>query len=80
MRGDAAGPEHRDFIGLDRHGIAVVWLGDVSDAVRNAVRKYAGAFRDGDVLRMLRLLAEAEQVIRRSPNARACWDRLCSSR
>src|SRR5205823_4597380 len=43
---------------------------DVSETVRAAVRKHAGEFREGDVLRMLRLLAEAEQVIRRSPNAR----------
>src|SRR6185503_15381268 len=44
--------------------------GDVSEAVRGAVRQHAGQFREGDVLRMLKLLAEAEQVIRRSPNAR----------
>src|SRR3989442_3274786 len=44
--------------------------GDVSEVVRKAVDKHAAAFRDGDVLRMLKLLAEAEQVIRRSPNAR----------
>jgi DNA polymerase-3 subunit gamma/tau len=35
-----------------------------------AVDQHAGQFRPGDVLRMLKLLAEAEQVIRRSPNAR----------
>jgi DNA polymerase-3 subunit gamma/tau len=43
---------------------------DVSEVVRAAVRRHAGQFREGDVLRMLKLLAEAEQVIRRSPNAR----------
>jgi len=40
------------------------------DAIERAVGRHAGDFRPGDVLRMLRLLAEAEQVIRRSPNAR----------
>ncbi len=44
--------------------------GDVSEVVRGAVRKRAGDFSRGDVLRMLKLLAEAETVIRRSPNAR----------
>src|SRR6185503_19579989 len=43
---------------------------DVSETVRAAIRKHAAQFRDGDVLRMLKLLAVAEQVIRRSPNAR----------
>ena len=43
---------------------------EASDAVRRAVEQYAGELRAGDVLRMLKLLAEAETVIRRSPNAR----------
>ncbi|MBI4502513.1 MAG: DNA polymerase III subunit gamma/tau, partial [Gemmatimonadetes bacterium] len=43
---------------------------DVSETVRAAVRRCASQFREGDVLRMLKLLAEAETVIRRSPNAR----------
>ena len=40
------------------------------EAARAAVEQHAPAFTAGDVLRMLKLLAEAETVIRRSPNAR----------
>ncbi|MSR05918.1 MAG: DNA polymerase III subunit gamma/tau [Gemmatimonadetes bacterium] len=41
-----------------------------SEAARAAVEKYAHAFTAGDVLRLLKLLAECENAIRRSPNAR----------
>src|SRR6188768_2492585 len=32
LRGDAAGPEHRQLVVAHRHGVAIVGLGDVLDA------------------------------------------------
>src|SRR5205085_2487396 len=34
LRGHAAGPEHRNFIGLHRHRIAIVRFGEIGDADR----------------------------------------------
>ncbi len=49
-------------------------LGDepagLTDELRRAVDHHAASFAQGDVLRMLKLLAEAEQAVRRSPNVR----------
>ncbi len=42
----------------------------LSQAVREAVARHAPRYRPADVLRMLRLLADAEESIRRSPHAR----------
>jgi DNA polymerase-3 subunit gamma/tau len=42
----------------------------LAGALRGAVDRHAGAVSSGDVLRMLKLLGEAETVIRRSPNVR----------
>ncbi len=42
----------------------------LTEGLRDAVDQAAGEFSDGDLLRMLRLLQEAETSIRRSPNAR----------
>jgi DNA polymerase III gamma/tau subunit len=42
----------------------------LSPAVREAVARHAPQYRPADVLRMLRLLADAEESIRRSPHAR----------
>ncbi len=42
----------------------------LTEGLRDAVDRAAGEFSDGDLLRMLRLLQEAETSIRRSPNAR----------
>jgi len=42
----------------------------VSQVVRDAVARHAPRYRPADVLRMLRLLADAEERIRRSPHAR----------
>ncbi len=42
----------------------------LSDVLRQAVSRHGERYRPGDVLRMLRLLAEAEENIRRSPHAR----------
>jgi DNA polymerase III gamma/tau subunit len=41
-----------------------------SEVLRQAVTRHAAHYRPGDVLRMLRLLGEAEESIRRSPHAR----------
>jgi DNA polymerase-3 subunit gamma/tau len=41
-----------------------------SEVLRQALLRYAQRYRPGDVLRMLRLLGEAEESIRRSPHAR----------
>jgi len=41
-----------------------------SDVLRQAVARHAARYRPGDILRMLRLLGEAEESIRRSPHAR----------
>jgi DNA polymerase-3 subunit gamma/tau len=41
-----------------------------SELLRQAVAQYAARYRPGDALRMLRLLGEAEESIRRSPHAR----------
>jgi DNA polymerase-3 subunit gamma/tau len=42
----------------------------LTEELRQAVDQVVGEFSDGDLLRMLRLLQEAETSIRRSPNAR----------
>ncbi len=42
----------------------------LTDGLRAAVERHAHGWREGDVLRMLRLLAETETVIRRTPNVR----------
>ncbi len=42
----------------------------LTDSLRKSVELYSSQYRAGDVLRMLKLLAEAENAIRRSPNAR----------
>ena len=42
----------------------------LTEALRGAVEQAAAEFSQGDLLRMLRLLQEAETSIRRSPNAR----------
>ncbi len=42
----------------------------LSEVLRGSVARHAGRFRAGDVLRMLRLLADTEESIRRSPHAR----------
>ncbi len=42
----------------------------LTEVLRAAVERHAGRFREGDLLRMLRLLGEAEAAIRRSPHAR----------
>jgi DNA polymerase-3 subunit gamma/tau len=42
----------------------------LTDALRVAVERHAPQYREGDVLRMLRLLRDAEGAIRRSPHAR----------
>jgi len=42
----------------------------LTDALREAVERHAPAYTPGDVLRMLKLLGDAEASIRRSPNAR----------
>ncbi len=42
----------------------------LTGALRAAVDRHAGSLSEGDVLRMLKLLADAELVIRRSPNVR----------
>jgi len=49
-------------------------LGEVpdglTDELREAIGRHAETFTEGDVLRMLKLLADAEVAVRRSPNAR----------
>jgi DNA polymerase-3 subunit gamma/tau len=42
----------------------------LTDAMRAAVERYAPTLREGDLLRMLKLLADTETAIRRSGNAR----------
>jgi DNA polymerase-3 subunit gamma/tau len=42
----------------------------LTDALREEVERRAGDFAPGDVVRMLKLLGDAETSIRRSPNAR----------
>jgi DNA polymerase-3 subunit gamma/tau len=42
----------------------------LTDSLRTSVERYSSQYRAGDVLRMLKLLAAAENAIRRSPNAR----------
>jgi DNA polymerase-3 subunit gamma/tau len=42
----------------------------LTDALRGAVERHASQYREGDVLRMLKLLRDAEGAIRRSPHAR----------
>ena len=42
----------------------------LTDSLREAVEHHHGRYSAGDVLRMLKLLASAENAIRRSPNAR----------
>jgi DNA polymerase-3 subunit gamma/tau len=42
----------------------------LTEGLRTAVERHAERLREGDVLRMLRLLAETETAIRRSPNVR----------
>ncbi len=42
----------------------------LTESLRNTIDRFADRFRVGDVLRMLRLLQEAETAIRRSPNQR----------
>lgn len=43
---------------------------EVSGLLESALRKHQDAFKPGDVLRMIRLLSEAEGAIKSSPNAR----------
>ncbi len=42
----------------------------LTETLRTVVERHAAGFAEGDLLRMLRLLADAEVAIRRSPNAR----------
>ena len=42
----------------------------VTEVVRAAVERHAAGYREGDLLRMLKLLADTETAIRRSGNAR----------
>ncbi len=42
----------------------------LTETLRTAVDRHAEHYRAGDILRMLKLLGEAETAIRRSPNAR----------
>jgi DNA polymerase-3 subunit gamma/tau len=42
----------------------------LTEALRGAIEQYVPRYRVGDLLRMLRLLGEAETAIRRSPHAR----------
>ena len=42
----------------------------LTESLRAAVARYGSKYKPGDVLRMLKLLAAAENAIRRSPNAR----------
>ncbi len=42
----------------------------LTETLRTAIARHAPGYRAGDLLRMLRLLAEGEEAIRRSPNAR----------
>ncbi len=42
----------------------------LTEHLREAIDRHADGYEPGDVVRMLKLLAEAEGVVRRSPNAR----------
>jgi DNA polymerase-3 subunit gamma/tau len=42
----------------------------VTDTLRSAIERHAERYTEGDVLRMLKLLGEADWAIRRSPHAR----------
>ncbi len=42
----------------------------LTEELRDAIERHAETFTEGDMLRMLKLLAEAELAVRRSPNAR----------
>ena len=42
----------------------------LTDAMRSSLGRHSGDFNERDLLRMLRLLRDAEESIRRSPNAR----------
>ena len=42
----------------------------LTEELRDAITRHAETFTEGDLLRMLKLLADAELAVRRSPNAR----------
>jgi DNA polymerase-3 subunit gamma/tau len=42
----------------------------LTESLKSAIDRHAARLRPGDVIRMLKLLRDAEQAIRRSPNAR----------
>ena len=48
----------------------------ITEAARQAIERVRGALEPGDVLRMLRLLAEAEGAVRRSANVRLAVETL----
>ncbi len=59
--------------GLMLRALLAVLIGgepEVSGLLESALRKHQDAFKPGDVLRMIRLLSEAEGAIKSSPNAR----------
>lgn len=59
--------------GLLLRGLLEVLMGGVpemSSSLRSALQERSQKFSSGDVLRMIRLLSEAEGVIKNSPNAR----------
>lgn len=49
---------------------------DLTEAMRAALEAHRGRLAEGDVLRMLRLLAESENAVRRSGNARLAVETL----
>lgn len=49
---------------------------DLTESLRAALEEYRDKLSDGDVLRMLRLLAESETAVRRSGNARLAVETL----
>lgn len=59
--------------GLMLRALLAVLIGgepEVSGLLESALRKHQDSFKPGDVLRMIRLLSEAEGAIKSSPNAR----------
>jgi len=49
---------------------------EITESLRSALEGYRGTLSEGDVLRMLRLLAESETAVRRSGNARLAVETL----
>jgi len=49
---------------------------EITESLRAALERYRGRLSEGDVLRMLRLLAESETSVRRSGNARLAVETL----